>query len=457
MWFSSSAGVSTSLSSIKSTSSACKTSASTKCPMRTLAITGMVTVFMISRMILMDAMRATPPSLRMSDGTRSSAITAQAPAFSAICACSALVTSIITPPLSISAKPTFTRHSFAAFPFPLPFTFFTSMSRFLLSRFSPRLPRKRLNFLSRRFTDNHKSSFASRQYISHGIPDLADVEQAPALVFRLPALHDNFFLHADRLQILDGKFRGYRAHFAKPANLPHGFIQQRGDNSAVPHPTAALIPLAQNKSPNDAALLVVLHKGQLHPVFVRATTPEAMVGRIRCQRDRRQLSFLCALCALHCASFVLNPSQTSATLLRSARLTPRCRFRISIRSNSANVAAPRALSNESAARWHQIRAAVPATGTSRLPDASSASLPACACAALHPAPQAAQRTPCAFSRHAWKTFHGAETPRGSPAPTDRCECPWSVSPRAGARWPPRAPRSIPRAVPETPPSQNYRC
>src|SRR6267143_274480 len=254
MWFSSSAGVSTSLSSIKSTSSASKTSASIKCPMRTLAITGIVTVAMISRITLIDAMRATPPSLRMSEGTRSSAITAQAPAFSAICACSALVTSIITPPLSISAKPTFTRHSFAAFPFPLPFTFFTSMSRFLLSRFSPRLPRKRLNFRSRRFTDNHKSSFASRQYISHGIPDLADVEQAPALVFRLPALHDNFFLHADRLQILDGKFRGYRAHFAKPANLPHGFIQQRGDNSAVPQPTAALIPLAQNKSPNPAAL-----------------------------------------------------------------------------------------------------------------------------------------------------------------------------------------------------------
>ncbi len=65
---------------------------------------------MISRMMRMDAMRATPPSLRMSEGTRSSAITAQAPAFSAIFACSALVTSMMTPPLSISARPTFTRH-----------------------------------------------------------------------------------------------------------------------------------------------------------------------------------------------------------------------------------------------------------------------------------------------------------------------------------------------------------
>src|SRR6267378_2318816 len=128
MWFSSSAGVSTSLSSIKSTSSACSTSASTKCPMRTLAITGIVTVAMISRITLIDAMRATPPSLRMSEGTRSSAITAHAPAFSAIFACSALVTSMITPPLSISARPTFTRHSFdPLLALPLPFTFFASI------------------------------------------------------------------------------------------------------------------------------------------------------------------------------------------------------------------------------------------------------------------------------------------------------------------------------------------
>ena len=109
-WFSSSAGVSTSLSSMKSTSSASSTCASAKWPMRTLAITGMVTVCMISRMILGEAMRATPPSLRMSAGTRSSAITAQPPACSAMRACSALVTSMMTPPLSISAKPTFTRH-----------------------------------------------------------------------------------------------------------------------------------------------------------------------------------------------------------------------------------------------------------------------------------------------------------------------------------------------------------
>ena len=55
-------------------------------------------------------MRATPPAARMSAGTRSSAITATAPASSAIRACSAVVTSMMTPPLSISASPRLTRN-----------------------------------------------------------------------------------------------------------------------------------------------------------------------------------------------------------------------------------------------------------------------------------------------------------------------------------------------------------
>jgi hypothetical protein len=54
-------------------------------------------------------MRATPPSRRMSAGTRSSAMTATAPASSAIFACSGVTTSMITPPRSISANPTLVR------------------------------------------------------------------------------------------------------------------------------------------------------------------------------------------------------------------------------------------------------------------------------------------------------------------------------------------------------------
>src|SRR3984893_6447030 len=106
-WKCSSAGVSTSDSSMKSTPSDSRICASTKWPMRHLAITGIVTAFWISLILVTGDMRATPPSFRISEGTRSSAITATAPASSALFACSALVTSMMTPPFSISASPTF--------------------------------------------------------------------------------------------------------------------------------------------------------------------------------------------------------------------------------------------------------------------------------------------------------------------------------------------------------------
>ena len=72
-------------------------------------MTGIVTAAMIDLMSSGSDMRATPPSLRMSAGTRSSAITAQAPASWAMRACSGVTTSMITPPRSISAKPRLTR------------------------------------------------------------------------------------------------------------------------------------------------------------------------------------------------------------------------------------------------------------------------------------------------------------------------------------------------------------
>jgi hypothetical protein len=77
--------------------------------MRHFAMTGIVTASWISLIFSGSDMRATPPSRRMSAGTRSSAITATAPAASAILACSASTTSMITPPLSISASPLLTR------------------------------------------------------------------------------------------------------------------------------------------------------------------------------------------------------------------------------------------------------------------------------------------------------------------------------------------------------------
>jgi len=76
--------------------------------MRALAMTGMVTARLISRMRPGSDMRATPPCARMSAGTRSSAMTAQAPASSAMRACSGVTTSMMTPPRSICARPTLT-------------------------------------------------------------------------------------------------------------------------------------------------------------------------------------------------------------------------------------------------------------------------------------------------------------------------------------------------------------
>lgn len=60
---------------------------STKCPIRALAMTGMVTAAMISLIMLGSDMRATPPWALMSAGTLSRAITAAAPASSAMRAC----------------------------------------------------------------------------------------------------------------------------------------------------------------------------------------------------------------------------------------------------------------------------------------------------------------------------------------------------------------------------------
>ncbi len=78
--------------------------------MRALAMTGIETVSMIESIMSGSLIRLTPPWARMSAGTRSRAMTATAPASSAILACSAVVTtSMITPPLSMSAMPRLTR------------------------------------------------------------------------------------------------------------------------------------------------------------------------------------------------------------------------------------------------------------------------------------------------------------------------------------------------------------
>ncbi len=70
-------------------------------------MTGMLTASIMLTIMAGSLMRATPPCLRMSAGTRSSAITEQAPASSAILACSGVTTSMMTPPFNIWARPRF--------------------------------------------------------------------------------------------------------------------------------------------------------------------------------------------------------------------------------------------------------------------------------------------------------------------------------------------------------------
>src|SRR5438046_3371807 len=115
--------------------------------MRHLAITGMETAAMISRIFLGEAMRATPPSARICAGTRSRAMTETAPAFSAMRACSALVTSMMTPPLSISARPVFRRREVG-----LPLCWDMSCSLIFVAAFAELLRGLRYAFLRQKQT-----------------------------------------------------------------------------------------------------------------------------------------------------------------------------------------------------------------------------------------------------------------------------------------------------------------
>ena len=105
MWCSSSAGVSTSLSSMKSTSSASRICASTKWPMRHFAITGIVTASWISWIIV--GVGHARDAAFLAD-VRRHALERHHRARARLlgdCACSASTTSMMTPPLSISARP----------------------------------------------------------------------------------------------------------------------------------------------------------------------------------------------------------------------------------------------------------------------------------------------------------------------------------------------------------------
>ena len=145
------------------------------CPMRTFAMTGMDTASWMPLIMAGSLMRETPPAARMSAGMRSSAMTAHAPASSAICACSGVVTSMITPPLSIWARllvefRTILRHEF-------PFVRRCLVSRFIIER-SGLAPPKPVQFGWGQFATSAPIQSNLHMFISpiwHVIPDCQSI------------------------------------------------------------------------------------------------------------------------------------------------------------------------------------------------------------------------------------------------------------------------------------------
>src|SRR3989454_12721179 len=90
--------------------------------------------------------------------------------------------------------------------------------------------------LESRRIDHHKYSLPTSQQLPFRIPNLALVEELPAVALALKGLDNNFLIHADRAQVFDRDLRGDCAHVAKPANLAHGFVQHGGDDSSVDKP-----------------------------------------------------------------------------------------------------------------------------------------------------------------------------------------------------------------------------
>src|SRR6202795_3414487 len=223
--------------------------------MRHFAMTGISTTAMISRIFFGEAMRATPPSARICAGTRSRAITATAPARCAISACFASVTSMITPPLSISARPVF-RRRLVLCPLFCDMGLLFSGNSFQLSAvsnqhnplrvlgvalpwhsfYSPRTVRGTPNdgggmggrartpvAPSYRFSALHKpcehalwidrdeQAFTARQHFPFCVQDLGHIDVLPALHLNLPRFHAQRLVQRHRLQIVHGNL-GRQGH-----------------------------------------------------------------------------------------------------------------------------------------------------------------------------------------------------------------------------------------------------
>src|SRR5713101_4432764 len=259
MWFSSSAGVNTSLSSMKSTSSASSTCASAKCPMRTLAITGMVTVSIIRRSHPRDAAfladvgrHALERHYRAGAGLLGDArLLGRSDVHDHTALEHLRQSHLHAPQVVLLTASLIALLTIGRIHVPSPPSRLSLRLKSLLQKFLA------VSDLESRRIDHHKSSLPTSQQLPFRIPNLALVEELPAVALALEGLDNNFLIHADRAQVFDRELRGDCAHIAKPANLAHGFVQHGGDDSSVDKPGSTLILRAQPEAAHDAQALFI--------------------------------------------------------------------------------------------------------------------------------------------------------------------------------------------------------
>src|ERR1039458_2787036 len=297
--------------------------------MRHFAMTGISTTAMISRITFGEAMRATPPSARICAGTRSSAITATAPARSAISACFAVVTPMITPPFSISARPVFKRRLVVLFPLFCDMGLLSSWSSFQfysasMNRGTPgelwlarrccvrwpnaellpppsqhracrgprcaRLGRARAPVPTRALAvhkscehfvrvDRYKQALTAGQHFPFFVQDLGHIDVLPSLYLNLARFHAQRLFQRHRLQVVHGHLGSHRHHMTQFVHLAHGFVEDGRDNAAVAVSRRSGVAPAQAEAADETIAVFVVGEAQPHAVGVVLAAGEAVVLR----------------------------------------------------------------------------------------------------------------------------------------------------------------------------------
>src|SRR6202049_4530189 len=120
--------------------------------------------------------------------------------------------------------------------------------------------------------------------------------QLAALPASGETLDEDLLVHANGLQIFDGKLGGDGAHAAEAADLAHRFIEHGGDDAAVEEPAAALEIRGDAESSDDTLARLITVEGEMHAAGVRGAAAKAGIGvagldhlRIRANTRRLQV------------------------------------------------------------------------------------------------------------------------------------------------------------------------